>query len=406
MKILLISYYHLDEESSGSLRGRAIAKYLPLNGIDVTVLTANHQKKDLMISGNVISIKDINHYSKTFLGYAWRASQKLLRLMGFYRGIHAYWLSKAISNSKKIIELSKPQIVVASYPCIEALEIGIRLSKEYGIPLVLDFRDGLMFESLETQLLRKTSFQNHYAGVEKIAIETATSVVSISEPISNYFSYKYKCSNSFTLPNGYDDEEVHELRDYPWDENLTHIVHTGRISSSRATGEIGLLALINALTILRKSSPESIHKLKIHFVGNLNPKERAALSIFDDLGIVNLWGQLPRSIALGFQRKADCLLLITAPDQTSVATGKIFEYLASKKFILALTSGTEAEKIILSTGAGVAIHPNNPDKIAEYLLMIISRKPHDCIRNQQVINSYSRAAQMKTLSLHLTQIVK
>jgi hypothetical protein len=125
-----------------------------------------------------------------------------------------------------------------------------------------------------------------------------------------------------------------------------------------------------------------------------------------DLGIVNLWGQLPRSIALSFQKKADYLLLITAADQASVATGKIFEYLASEKFILALTSGTEAEKIILSSGAGVAIHPNNTDEIAEYLLMIISGKPHGGTRNQQVINSYSRAAQMKILSLHLTQIVQ
>jgi len=386
-----------------------MAKYLPLHGVEVTVLTGNDQVEDIVLDENIISIKDINHRSKSVFGYTWRAVQKILRTMNFYRGIHSYWLSKALSNSKIIIELSKPQIILASYPCIEALEIGIKLSKEYGIPLVVDFRDGLMFEPLETKLLRKTSFQNYYANVEKIAVETAISVISISEPISNYFSYKYKCSNSLTLPNGFDNDEIHELRGYPWDENLIHIVHTGRISSSRDIASDGngiMSSLSQALKNVHNASPDLISRLKIHFVGNLNPKERAFLSFFVDLGIVNLWGQLPRSTALSFQKKADCLLLITAADQASVATGKIFEYLASEKFILALTSGTEAEKIILSTGAGVAIHPNNTDEIAEYLLGIISGKPHGGIRNQQVINSYSRTAQMKILSFHLTQIVQ
>jgi hypothetical protein len=101
-----------------------MAKYLPLSGINVTVLTGNNQAQYIIFNENVISIKDINHESKTILDYSWRAIQKILRTIGFYRGVHSFWLAKTIANSEAIINLAKPEIILASYPCIEAVEIG------------------------------------------------------------------------------------------------------------------------------------------------------------------------------------------------------------------------------------------------------------------------------------------
>jgi hypothetical protein len=157
--------------------------------------------------------------------------------------------------------------------------------------------------------------------------------------------------------------------------------------------------------ILGKRSPELISKIKIHFVGNLDAKERAALSFFVKQGLVILWGQQPRSIALGFQRMADYLLLITSTNQASLATGKIFEYLATGKDILALTRGTEAERILLATGAGIVIPPDEPFKIAEFLSGIASGYTFKCARNDEVIDSFSRTKQMRVLADQLSSIL-
>jgi hypothetical protein len=407
LKILLISYYHLDEESVGSLRGRAMAKYLLLHGIEVVVLTGNHQREVMIVDENVISVKDVNHQSKTLLGYIWRASQKLFRMLGFYRGIHSYWLSKSLANSEKIFQIAQPQIILASYPCVEALEIGMYLSESYDVPFVADFRDGLLFEPLETKMLGSKSFQKHYKKVEKKVAESANLVISISEPITRYFSHEYNCINLLTLPNGFDDEVVDSLENIQWDKNFIHLVHTGRISSSRESSRKSsesLFAFAKGLLMLSQNYPQLIAGLKIHFVGTLTAEELAALSAFVTQGSVVLWGQQSRLMALELQRKADCLLLITAPDQASLATGKIFEYLAAKKPIFGITRGTEAERILSITGAGIAVDPSDPSKIAEYLYLLASRDSFSTIRNQDQINSYLRVSQMKLLASRLTQL--
>jgi glycosyltransferase involved in cell wall biosynthesis len=384
-----------------------MAKYLPLSGFNVTVLTGNNQAQDIIINENIISIKDINHESKTIFDYSWRAIQKILRAIGFYRGVHAFWLAKTLANSEKIINLVKPEIILASYPCIEAVEIGLKLSKEYNLPLVIDFRDGLLFEPLEAGMLKKGSFQSHYRDVESQVAKNASLIISISQPITSYFMENYGCTNLFTLPNGFDEEDKVEFIKYHWHKDVIHIVHTGRISSSRegdSISNLGVSSLSAALTILDKQSPELLSKIKIHFVGKLDSKERAALSIFVKQGLVILWGQQPRSIALGFQRMADYLLLITSTDQASLATGKIFEYLAANKYILALTRGTEAEKIVVETGSGVVMPPDDPLEIAENLRFLLGGGRLNVVRNHLSINAYSRVSQMRSLAAYLRKL--
>jgi len=62
--------------------------------------------------------------------------------------------------------------------------------------------------------------------------------------------------------------------------------------------------------------------------------------------------------------------------QESLATGKIFEYLAASRPILALTEGTAAEKIIKRTGSGICVNPNDTEKIASQLKTIIDTYPN------------------------------
>ena len=126
---------------------------------------------------------------------------------------------------------------------------------------------------------------------------------------------------------------------------------------------------------------------------------------FTQSGVVFLWGQLKRSTALQFQKRATYLLLITAPDRVSVASGKIFEYIASNKKILALTRGTEAERIIKETGSGVVISPDDPIKIADCLRFILDGGQLECARNELAISSYSRSSQIKVLAKHLKQTI-
>jgi glycosyltransferase involved in cell wall biosynthesis len=77
-------------------------------------------------------------------------------------------------------------------------------------------------------------------------------------------------------------------------------------------------------------------------------------------------GPLDRADALALQRSADVLVLITSRDP-SEATGKLFEYLAAGRPILALAEGNEAERIVRETNTGITVPPDDVDAIADAL---------------------------------------
>ncbi len=319
-----------------------------------------------------------------------------------YRGLCGYWKKEVLKHSNQIIEQIKPDAIIASYPSIEALEIGVGLAKKYGLPLISDFRDGLIFEPLDIDVTRRKVVQRYYQKIEAQVVAVSKLIITVSEPISSYFSKQYAHLNVMTLPNGFDKDDVGANSDIPFAPYIINIVHTGRIELSRkeSSGKgKGVDALCASLFLLLQRFPKLADEMNIHFVGALSRTEKKCLLPFIKLGIVKLWGHQPRARAIDFQRKADVLLIITAPDKPSIATGKIFEYLAANKPILALTRGTAAEKIVWETGAGGVVSPDNPKEIASALETILQKNGDGFMkRNDEAIMAFSRDKQINLLS--------
>ena len=95
--------------------------------------------------------------------------------------------------------------------------------------------------------------------------------------------------------------------------------------------------------------------------GPLSARELELLAADDLAGLVKVVGWLERPRALALQRAADTLLVVTeGPSRRSVATGKVFEYLAARRPILVLGEGTEAARIVADAGCGHATSANDP----------------------------------------------
>lgn len=402
MKILLISYYHLQSDSTGSLRVRAMEKYFPQSGVDVAVLTCREQNEEITFCGNVVGVRDITRKTVPLpLFYISRIWQKSLRRLGMYRGYCASWRDTALRHADEIIERVKPDFILASYPCVEALEIGVALANKYHLPLISDFRDGLLFEPLDPEI-GFFAVRRYYQSVESKIVAISKLIVTVSQPISDYFEKRYAHANVLTLPNGFDVDDVATDSGLALPSDVINVVHTGRVGLSRkvTSGKgRGIDAFSGGLHLLLERVPELSQKLRFHFVGELSGEERKCFLPLIKSGVVKLWGHQTRDLAKEFQRKADVLLLITAPDQASIATGKIFEYLSTDKPILALTRGTAAEKIVLETGAGIVVAPDSPDAIAAALENIVSLKGQIPMkRNADMVNTFSRERQVKLLA--------
>jgi glycosyltransferase involved in cell wall biosynthesis len=113
------------------------------------------------------------------------------------------------------------------------------------------------------------------------------------------------------------------------------------------------------------------------FVGDFRSSDREwaeSLGLGDRLELVSY---LPRAESLRLQRDSEALLLLV-PDAggrgKGVLSGKVFEYLAAGRPILAVvpTDGAAAE-LIRDTGSGVVVAPDDVDGIRTALVELHSR---------------------------------
>ena len=76
------------------------------------------------------------------------------------------------------------------------------------------------------------------------------------------------------------------------------------------------------------------------------------------------------------QRDASALVLLDWFDpRHGVLTGKVFEYLNARRPILVLGEGTEAARIVLEAGAGIATSATDPTQIEAALRSLLTDAP-------------------------------
>ena len=273
------------------------------------------------------------------------------------------------------------------------------------MPLILDFRDGLLFESLERHLLARPGTRARRAAIEATAVERAAAVVTVSEPISRYFRSRYGHGEVVTITNGFDPADL------PADEEPApapgppvRIVYTGRLSLSDMGCDVRpfLRGAVDAL------AARGDDRLRLRFVGQFTREETVAMQPLRDRGVLVVEPLVDRVTALSAQRQADALLLVTGTDRTSVMTGKIFEYLAAGRPIVAVASGTAAGDLVAELGAGWVVSPHDADGISRLIGCLLD-DPAVLTAAQparEAVNRFSRPALAGALAQVLARAAK
>ena len=409
MNILLIAYYYPPINSGGSVRPEKMAKYLSKFGHNVTVLTQSYNRTDFTRK-NIIRIYDVSHNKdrKGINKVKWlflRSFTEILNLLGVYYSIYSLWKRNIIKYEKKIIEQVNPDIIITTYPPVETLEIGLLFSKKYKIPLISDFRDGLLFEPIEKERIKKYKcIREKYEKIEKESAVQSDAIITIAAPITDYFKNMYK-AKSMTILTGFDPDDFKNLPlDIKLDHSKFNIVFTGSFSLAEKFNRVDYF--FESIRMLIKKDPVLIKRIRIHLIGNYTKKELNSLKELINKDIVVCHGFVERKIALAFQKKADILLIITLPDRKSSITTKIFEYIYSKKPILGLTHKTVLADIIGDTKTGWIVHPQKPKEISNLIFELVT-KPDLCssiVPDSQKIKNYSTESQLKNLDILLRNI--
>ena len=152
--------------------------------------------------------------------------------------------------------------------------------------------------------------------------------------------------------------------------------------------------LLDAVRLLRSTTPELASRLEIVFAGPLSADEAELLADEDVAETVRTVGALERPRALELQRAADALLVITeGSTRRSVATGKLFEYLAARRPILVLGDETEAARIVADAGAGFAAAAGDPEEIAAALRRLLEADSFSADRKKVDRYAYPKLAE-------------
>ena len=276
------------------------------------------------------------------------------------------WLPFALPAARKLARSRRFDCVLTSSPLPSTHLIGLALRRR-GIPWIAELRDGWTFEPphapwpLQAQHAADRKLERH-------ALSRADAVIAVTGPIVEDLRERLGL-DAMLITNGYDPDDVSSepRRPDPLLSPERHsLVHTGRLSLSG----ISIRPLLEGLRLV---GAELAGRLEVVFAGSMTEEERALLGAPDLVELVRFVGWVDRPRALVLQRAADTLLVVTeGAGRRSVATGKLYEYLAASRPILVLGDETEAGRIVTETGSGLAVPASDPKAIADALRRIVS----------------------------------
>ncbi len=279
------------------------------------------------------------------------------------------WLLPAVRVGQALIKQYQPQLIFSSSPPETAHLIALNLHRQSGLPWIADLRDGWLFEPPQANLRQSHMRRRLESRLERQMAEQASGITTATAPIAEDLRqrYSFAANKIDTLTNGYDEAEFAGLSRRRSPDGTFHLVHTGGLAASRRGTSAE--AFWEGLAALVSTDPAT--PLRVHFIGNLASWEKAPAEVRGLSSFVTFSPPVSRREALQYQLDADCLLLITAPGQRSVASLKLFDYIGAGVPILALAQNNAAAQIIEQNHFGVTIPPDNPDAISQALREIL-----------------------------------
>lgn len=380
--ILVISYYYAPTENPGTRRVGAFVRYLPQYSYRPVTLTtssygalADDEERLIFRTPDILDIgrwlaRRVRRVQPAAPGE--RLPPILTPESGLTRvlekalipDIHIGWLPGAVLRGRQVLRAGTFRALFSSSPPPSAHLVALALKRLFGLPWVADFRDGWTFEPPNSAALSSPARLRIERALERAVVLGADQIVTVNQVLADDLRRRYPTVSVTVISNGYDSADVAIPRTHVRSKWF-RVVHTGALARSRShTSVDGLLA---ALDRLRQTQSPVLADLEICFVGNLGVAEREALICNGRRSHISIEGPIPHRETLRRQAEADVLLLVTAPNATSVTTSKLFEYLASGRPILALTGQSAAAALVEEFNAGIVVPPNDVDGICRAL---------------------------------------
>lgn len=383
-KALLISYYFPPDPEIGGLRMQGLARYLPEFGWEPIILTKElHEESDSQFRVIQAPSPDdflLNLLYKYFgsdpvygvkkkLKINTQKNKKSIRYLFVlsiaeivtYPDIHKKWKKSLKIIGTDILEKEDIKVIISSSSPIVTHLVANDLKKEFNIPWIADLRD--------------LWSQNHYYKYsfirkffeKKLEVKTLTesnAITTVSTYLANDLKKLHGENKVFVAPNGFDpkdiDNSVVDITD-KFTITYTGTLYQGKRDPSK------LFKAINELISENKIDKNDIN---IRFYGKQEDWLYKDIEKYNLKDVTNYYGFVSRNLVVTKQRESQLLLLLLwdNPKESGVYTGKIFEYLAAQRPIIAIGPSVGGVVKDLLEETGVGIYTSSIQELKEYLV--------------------------------------
>ncbi len=391
-KVLIITYYWPPSGGGGVMRWLKMSKFLPELGWQPVIYTPENPDPSVIdeslineIHKDIVEIKmpiwePYDFYrritgkksgTKFKSGYISEASEGNWKnkLSVFIRGNflipdpRKFWILPSIKYLTKYLNENPVDLIISTGPPHSMHLIALGLKNKFDVPWIADFRDPWTDIDFYRKLKLTRLADKRHKKLEKKVLDAADHVVTVSPgcatDLERIAHKKIEVINNGFDPTDYD-FEMPEL-----DKTFT-ISHFGAFNKDRNPS-----ALWKAMNELSQTEPDFKKLLRINLIGQTDQ------SVITDIEKNNLKENLivkehlPHHDGLIELSKSQVLLLPLndAPNVKGILPGKMYEYMALRRPILAL-GPTDADYagILHNTKAGIPLGFNDIDGIKKILL--------------------------------------
>lgn len=408
LRILLISYLFPPAGGIGVQRALSLARYLPECGFEVHVLSAanaaapvrdpalcqripqevkqhhaftpevpfwvrhtiwNYLSRGTSGTKDVLPAQSTNAASSgqpRSAGVKSFATRVIRRILSPEPEV--LWAPFAIRRAKQVVRKHGIDVVMVTAPPFSSFMVGNALKKSFPtLKYVADFRDEWISFYLKDFEFQSSDYTRQKAiAIERQTIESADLVVAVAQTSLQEIKSRYPdqpASKFACISNGFDPEAFAGLISRTNQEKKLIVTHVG--TAYKTASPQFYLDALDAL-------PEEVRSLiETRFVGRVTDAERRQ---FEGRKSNNqLLGFMPQHQALRYMEETDCLLL-TMTNNISLP-GKLYEYLAARKPIIALSpKGGEVDTFLKETRAGWCVDYRNRAAIQRLLTELCRQK--------------------------------
>lgn len=426
-KVLIITYYWPPSGGGGVQRWLKFAKYLPQLGWEPLVVSPENPDYPTLDASllqdiapevtelkvpiwepyqlfKVVSGKKKHEKVNTGILETGKKQSATMRLALWLRGNllipdpRVFWVRPAVKRLSKLIPELKPDVLITTGPPHSVHLIGMKLSRKFGLPWLADFRDPWSTIDYLDWFKPSAVARKLQRKLEHEVLTRATAVLTVSENWADELR-QLGARKVHVITNGFDEDDfvaqpaLAESTDFV-------LTHAGIITSFRNPS-----LLWNVLDQLLAADEQFASRFRLRLIGTVDEQVKAEIASLKNLQTKTEWvGYLPHEEVLKEYRKASLLLLLTNQSGNAAGhiPGKLFEYLASEKPVLALgdTLGDVA-RILKETGAGVVASASDTEAMRSFFTTDHSNLIHTSDETQK----YSRLQLTRLLDDKLNQLL-